>query len=236
MATNVSEIKSSVRVCTRVDQVVADFDYEGFAQRAKEAIFPEKITAFAARIGMQHGTVSKVLNVRGSMAPRLDIAAKIAEGAGVSLDWLVWGRGDGGPRDDGMVRLPRYDVHLAAGAGSWNEGRKQLEDIPVTRSFLDQLRRSNGSGLAVLQARGDSMEPTITDRALVIVDESAKEPFDAVFAFVLAGEARVKRFRRTADGLMLISDNDRYQPEVLKAEDLKRLQIIGQVLGVLQSI
>ena len=219
-----------------MDQIVADFDYDGFAQRAKEAIFPEKITAFATRIGMQHGTVSKVLNVRGSIAPRLDIAAKIAEGAGVSLDWLVWGKGEGGPRDDGSVRVPRYDVQLAAGAGSWNEGKLQVEDLTLTRSFLDQLGRQNASNLAILQARGDSMEPTIADRAFVGVDQAVTAPFDDVFAFVLAGEARVKRFRRLADGLTLISDNPAYPPETLKTADIRRLQIIGQVLGVLQAI
>lgn len=224
-----------MRSCARVDQIVADFDYDGFAQRAKEAIFPEKITAFATRIGMQHGTVSKVLNVRGSMAPRLDIAAKIAEGAGVSLDWLVWGRGDG-PSADAIIRIPRYDVQLAAGAGSWNEGRRQLEDIPVTRSFLEQLRRTSANGLTVLQARGDSMEATISDRALMVIDETIQQPFDDVFAFILAGEARVKRFRRMADGLMLISDNPAYPPETLKSTDMKRLQIIGQVLGVMQAV
>lgn len=138
-----------------MDQIVADFDYEGFARRAKEAIFPEKVTAFAARINMQHGTVSKVLNAGGSIAPRLDIAAKIAEGAGVTLDWLVYGRGDG-PETGSALRIPRYDVQLAAGAGAWNEGRRHLEDIPLPAAVLEQqFGRRSSAGLTVLTARGD---------------------------------------------------------------------------------
>jgi transcriptional regulator with XRE-family HTH domain len=219
-----------------LDQIVADFDYDGFAQRAKEAIFPEKITAFATRIGMQHGTVSKVLNVRGSMAPRLDIAAKIAEGAGVTLDWLVFGRGDGpGPAD--LVQVPRYDAQLAAGAGAWNEGRLKLEDVPFTKAFLkEQLGRDSAAGLVIVTARGDSMEPTISDRAWLVVDEAEQRVFDGVFAFVLAEEARVKRLRRLTDGLLLISDNDSYPPEEVRGEELKKLQIIGPVLTTIQPI
>ncbi|MDP3378519.1 MAG: LexA family transcriptional regulator [Brevundimonas sp.] len=219
-----------------MDQIVADFDYDGFAQRAKEAIFPEKITAFATRIGMQHGTVSKVLNVRGSMAPRLDIAAKIAEGAGVTLDWLVFGRGDG-PGTADLVQVPRYDAQLAAGAGAWNEGRLKLEDVPFTKAFLkEQLGRDSAAGLVIVTARGDSMEPTISDRAWLLVDEAEQRVFDGVFAFVLAEEARVKRLRRLTDGLLLISDNDSYPPEEVRGEELKKLQIIGPVLTTIQPI
>jgi transcriptional regulator with XRE-family HTH domain len=233
--TNVSGIKSAALNVRAVDQFVADFDYSGFAQRAKEAMFPEKITSFATRTGLPHGTVSKYLNAGGAFGPRLDIVAKMAEGLGVTLDWLVFGRGEG-PTDQGVLRIPRYDVQLAAGAGSWNEGRLHLEDVPVTRSFLEQLGRASASNLTILQSRGDSMEPTIADRGFMIVDQAVTQPFDAVFAFVLAGEARVKRLRRLTDGLMLISDNENYPAETLKSSEMKRLQIIGQVLGVLQAI
>lgn len=212
-----------------------NFDIQGFAQRAREAMFPEKITAFATRVGLPQATVSKILGGQSVAGPRLDIAAKIADGVGCSLDWLVYGRGDG-PSDQAVVRIPRYAAELAAGAGSWNEGRRHIEDVPLTRSFLEQLGRSNTTNLTILQARGDSMTPTIMDRGFMVVDESVDRPFDAVFAFVLDGEARVKRFRRMADGLMLISDNNAYPAEILQGEVMKRLQIIGQVLGVVQAI
>lgn len=217
------------------DYAAPDFDYGGFSARLKEAIFPEKPTSFAKRAGLPQGTVFKYLSAGGATAPRIDIVSRMAEATGVTLDWLIHGRGDG-PQDQAVARVPRFDVQLAAGAGSWNEGRLHLEDVPLTRSFLEQLGRQNSANLAILQARGDSMEPTIADRGLVVVDQSITRPFDAVFAFVLAGEARVKRFRRLADGLMLISDNTAYPPETLKTTDMKPLQIIGQVLGVLQAI
>ncbi len=214
-----------------------DFDYDGFARRLAEAMAPEKVTAFAHRVGVPQGTVSKYLKAGGSAGPRLDIVARMAEGLDCSLDWLVTGRGDGPDASSGFVKVPRYDATLAAGAGKWNEGRRRLDDMPFTSAFLrKRLNRSSAAGLAVLEARGDSMEPGIKDGALLLIDESDQRIFDGIFAFVLAGDARVKRFRRLASGLQLISDNPAYPSETVEGDDLGNLQIIGRVLWVGQLL
>lgn len=219
----------------RDSEVDPNFDVQGFAQRARDALFPEKITSFAARVGLPQATVSKIMGGGSLAGPRIDIVAKLAEGLGVSLDWLVFGRGDG-PRDDRYVRIPHFGARLAAGAGSWNEGRTLVETVPLTRTILQEMGAFNVGHLTILQAQGDSMEPTIANRGFVVIDEGVTDPFDDVFAFVLAGEARVKRLQRQADGLLLISDNPDYPPESLQGADMGRLQIIGRVLGVLQAI
>ncbi|MBI1408161.1 MAG: helix-turn-helix domain-containing protein [Caulobacter sp.] len=212
-------------------EVYPDFDYSGFGARLAETIAPEKPTAFAQRIGIPQNTVSKYIRGAGSAGPRLDLVAQIADGLGCSIDWLVWGRGDGPDASAGFVRIPRYDATLAAGAGSWNEGRRHLDDIPFTAEFLrKRLNRTSTLGLTVLTAAGDSMAPTIADGALLLVDEDDKHITDAVFAFVLDGDARVKRFRRTLSGITLVSDNQAYPPETVNGEDLARLQVIGKVL------
>lgn len=214
-----------------------DFDYEGFGKRLAEAIFPEKITAFAARVGVSQGIVSKYLKAGGSAGPRLDIVAKMAAGAGCSIDWLVSGRGEGPDADTGFVKVPRYDATLAAGAGKWNEGRRRLDDMPFTSAFIrKRLNRTATNGLAVLEARGDSMEPGIKDGALLLIDEGDTRIIDGIFAFVLDGDARVKRFRKLTDGLMLLSDNPAYPPETVAVQDQERLQVIGRVLWVGQTL
>lgn len=212
-----------------------DFDYEGFSKRLAEAIWPEKPSHFAVRMGIAQPTISKYLKAQAT-APRLDIAAHLAKGANVSLDWLVTGEGEGADKSD-IAKVPRYDVTLAAGHGRWNEGRKRLDDVPFTGDFLrKRLNRASAAGLAVLEARGDSMYPTISDGALVLVDENQHRLIDGVFAFVLDGDARVKRFRRTMAGVTLISDNAAYPPEDIDTPQLNKLQIIGQVLWVSQVL
>lgn len=212
-----------------------EFDYVGFGKRLAEAIYPEKITTFAARTGVAQPTLSKYLR-GGGTAPRLDISAHLARATGVTLEWLVWGEGDG-PQGTDFVRVPRYAVELAAGNGRWNEHRQWVEDVPFTGQFMRKvLNRSSAAGLSVLEARGDSMFPTIQDGALVLVDEHQQRVTDGLFAFVLDGDARLKRFRRSISGLSVISDNPAYPVEELDASQLNKIQIIGQVLWVSQAL
>ena len=215
---------------------IPEFDYPGFGRRLSEAMFPEKITAFAERVGVPQGTVSKYVRGQGT-APRLDIAAHLAKATGCTLEWLVWGQGDGVAGESDFVKIPRYDATLAAGAGSWNEGRRRLDDIPFTRDFLlKRLNRTSTAGLSVLTARGDSMAPNIADGALLLIDEADRRLTDAVFAFVLDGDARLKRFRRTLTGWTIVSDNPLYPPENISDSDLGRVQIIGRLLWVAQLV
>jgi transcriptional regulator with XRE-family HTH domain len=217
------------------DHVRSDFDYAGFGARLGEAIFPEKVTTFATRTGVAQPTLSKYLKGAGT-SPRLDIAAHLARATGVTLEWLVWGRGDG-PEGADLIRVPRYAVELAAGDGRWNEARQWVEDVPYTPQFLRRvLNRSSAAGLSVLEARGDSMFPTIHDGALVLVDEAQQRITDGIFAFVLDGDARLKRFRRSMSGLTIISDNPAYPAEEIDTSQLSALQIIGQVLWVSHAL
>lgn len=206
-----------------------EFDYEGFGRRLAEAIEPEKLAHFAARAGVSLGVLHKYVRAGGGFGPRLDIVARIASAAGTSIDWLVYAR-DGVHIDADTVKIPRFDATLAAGAGSWNEGRLRLDDIPFTRAFLlKRLGRSSTAGLSMLEAAGDSMEPLIHDGDLLMIDENDTRVRDGVFAFLLDDEARVKRFRRTLNGVTITSDNPAYGDEQLASEDMDRLNIIGRV-------
>lgn len=208
------------------------FDFEGFARRLADAIFPEKPSAFARRAGVSSGLISKYLAAGGSTGHRLDIVARIAEAAGVSLDWLVWAKGDGESAGQ-TIRVPRYDATLAAGAGSWNDGRRRLDDIPFTPAFFQKRLGNRAPGnFSVLEAKGDSMAPAISDGDLLLIDESDTRIIDGVFAFLLDGDARVKRFRRKLDGISIISDNPAYEPEDVPANQLDKISVIGRVRWV----
>lgn len=209
-----------------------DFDAEGFARRLAEAISPEKPTHFAQRVGLPPTTVSKYLRAGAANGPRLDIVARMAEGAATSIDWLVWGKGDGVSGAE-VIRVPRYEATLAAGAGSWNEGKRRLDDIPFTPAFFQKrLGRPSSAGFSVLTAMGDSMEPGISDGDLLLIDETDSRLTDGVLAFVLDEEARVKRFRRRIDGITILSDNPAYGAEDLATDQLDRINIIGRVRWV----
>lgn len=75
----------------------------------------------------------------------------------------------------------------------------------------------------VLQAKGDSMAPTIADGALVIVDASVNHfTGSGIYVFSLGGQVRLKRLAIPSDGgLLIISDNEKLYPR----EDLGPAQL-----------
>lgn len=212
-------------------------DMSGFGARLREAIAPETPTAFANRIGVATGTLFKYLKPPPSFSPSLEIVARIAAGCGASIDYLATGRGEPPKPDVELVKVPRYEAVLAAGHGAWNEGRQKIDEIPFTRSFVQKrLGRQNAKGLTILEGVGDSMAPTFGDGALLLIDEENKQRADGIFAFVLDGDARVKRFRWRVNGVTIISDNPAYPPETLEGDDLDRIQIIGRLKWFGQTV
>lgn len=212
-----------------------EFDFDGFASRLREAIFPRKVTEVADLAEVSQSVISSYLNPReGKAGPRMDVVARLALVLDVSLDWLAFGKGDG---PDGLQRIPEYDVQLAAGPGAWNDRAAIIATHPFTEAFLLQaLGRRSSEGLAMLGVRGDSGGDNLPDRSKVIIDLRDNRPTDGIFAFVLGGEARVKRIKRLVDGLLLISDNKAYPEERLSGDQLNLITIVGRVLFRLSPV
>ena len=152
-------------------------------------------------------------------------ASPSAESA--TLETLKLGR-------DGYAEIPRYDANLAAGAGSWNVDEQTPVDLILfTWEFMEKyIRRTQTDGLLMLTVSGDSMSPTIADNDLVMVDTNEVNLDAGVFAFVLDGVARVKRFNVTMRGIDILSDNPTYCPEHYTREELSEIQVIGRVRWV----
>lgn len=175
--------------------------------------------------------------MKGIAAPPFDVMVNLALGKGVRLDWLATGVGPmmgtaaPGPVE-GFVYIPRYDVRIGAGNG-------QIVDTANLKGFLafreDWVRsrlRRNPAYLAVMEAFGDSMHPTIKDGDIMLVDLSentVRGP--AVYAVVAGESAIVKRIELKIDGSLLVkSDNPAYDPIVLKGPEISELRVIGKVV------
>ena len=73
---------------------------------------------------------------------------------------------------------------------------------------------------------GDSMEPTLHDEDLVLLDRSQTEPVDGVLAVIRTVDGVViKRLRRRGQTWTLVSDNPAYQPSRVTKND----RVIGRV-------
>jgi phage repressor protein C with HTH and peptisase S24 domain len=189
-----------------------------------------------------------VAHENGSRGVPAKKVAEYAQRYRVSADWLLSGRGDREPKGladaaalvsvtgakSAYAEIPRYDAKLAAGAGSWNVDEQTPVDLILfTWEFMEKyIRRTQTDGLLMLTVSGDSMSPTIADNDLVMVDTNEVKLDAGVFAFVLDGVARVKRFNVTMRGIDILSDNPTYGPEHYTREELSEMQVIGRVRWV----
>ena len=151
---------------------------------------------------------------------------KIAERTGVSLDWLILGKGEmkGGSGaakfdDADVVWVPLYDVEVSAGSGIEVYGERIIQRVPFAKSWL-QGEGLHAGNLACLPVHGDSMEPTLQHGDIVLVNHE-KTRGDGVFVIRMGNALRVKRLQWLANGdLRISSDNAIYEPEQVNPDDL----------------
>ena len=212
---------------------------ENLSYRLGEAIRVAGGSSAVARLtGIPLRSLTRYINE--GVEPSATTLGQIAKAIGVGVDELLFGKSDapvdtsvagGGESDPDLVQVPLLGVLASAGAGSLNWGAEIIDRLPFSRTMLRRLG-VNPDRVEFIQARGDSMEPTIKDGANVLIDRSKKDiREDAVYAISIADEVRLKRIRRNFDGsLTLISDNkDFYPEERLPPVDTEHLKVHGRV-------
>lgn len=106
-----------------------------------------------------------------------------------------------------------------------------IEDVIDTEEISDEMA-SSGYFFG-LQIHGDSMEPKMSEGDVVIVrQQNDAESGEIVIAMVNGDEATCKRLRKYDGGIMLLSNNPKYEPMVFTSEDIvnKPVRIIGKVV------
>lgn len=108
-----------------------------------------------------------------------------------------------------------------------------IENIIDTEEISSELAKT-GEFFA-LQIHGDSMEPRMFEKDIVIVrKQEDAENGDIVIAMVNGDDAVCKRLMKYAGGLGLVSLNSKYDPMMFSEDDVisKPVKIIGKVVEV----
>lgn len=130
------------------------------------------------------------------------------------------------------IKIPLYKGTLAAGGGSdEDDGDVIIDDLTFKKDWLEMHIRAPITQLRMVKIRGESMEPTIYDGDVVMVDCSQSMPKqDGVYAIWYDGGAIAKRVDIDAPRkkLKLRSDNPNY-PSV-DVYDVNDLVVIGRVV------
>lgn len=173
-------------------------------------------------------------------APFLAVAI-LAQAADVSIEWLAFGKGQpslGAPlaneiddEDENVAFVPLLDVVASAGPGFENIRPYAIDALPFPKSWLHRLGLPERYA-RFIDCRGDSMEPTISDGAIVLVDTRFQQTRgDGIYVLLDGPNVRIKRIAVGWEGaLQLLSDNERYEPEQLAPPDAEALRIAGKVV------
>lgn len=126
-----------------------------------------------------------------------------------------------------------YDVRASAGHGAAIDLEQPVSEIAFRRDWLTQ-EGLNIKGLAALTADGDSMEPSIKDGALLLLDTQQCElAGNRIYVLRMDGHLYAKRLQRLTDGSIRVSsDNPAYADEVVDKDAVDNLDIIGRVVWV----
>jgi phage repressor protein C with HTH and peptisase S24 domain len=195
--------------------------------------------AVAARSGVSYGTLGDYLS-GGEM--KLSNADALARATGVRLEWLATGEGPmrAGEAEapSGTVAVARYDARAAAGRRALSADARVIEAIHFSEAWVRTVLRRNPQDLAIIEAAGDSMEPTIRDGDVLMLDTAVADLVSGrIYVVDLGGELLVKRIQRRLNGsLLVLSDNERYPPEELQPSDAAPLRIVGEVVWHARAI
>ena len=94
-------------------------------------------------------------------------------------------------------------------------------------------RTSNDYDLFALRVQGDSMEPKISDGDVVVCrKQDTADAGDVIIAIVNSDEAVCKKLKPFSGGVMLLSNNQQYEPLVFTKSDIESgaIHIIGKVI------
>lgn len=123
-----------------------------------------------------------------------------------------------------------HDQRAGMGPGKDVQDYAEAVRLPIIRMFLQPYRPDE---VRALEARGDSMSKIgIFDRDIVLYVPREQEG-DGVYVISRDNKLQVKRleFDITDRELRIISENDRYQPKILKGDEADGIVIEGKVIG-----
>lgn len=157
----------------------------------------------------------------------------------VSLEWILYGRADSEvqslvapPATAGAALVPVFNVHASAGNGATVGYPEEIIDrLAFPPGYLRSITSSSPANLAVIMVKGRSMEPTLRDDDVVMIDSSKRDlSFEGIFVIRDGGDALlVKRISRASrrGHILLVSDNPQH-PAVERS--LADIEVIGKVV------
>lgn len=222
-------------------------DVEWFKERKREAGITD--SGLAEALGVERSVANKVAN--GKVAMNVRRADAVAHLLQVDRDELLFRAGltsAPAPRSAAnqptiraaepvepdepidMVGIRMIDMAYGMGA-TFAVDYPEVDVLQFPKQWIETITHSPASMLTWTRGKGDSMEPTIRDGDLVLLDQSQRflDERDAMWAFTIGEEAAIKRLRRQGERCQIFSDNPNVPPD---EQLLRDIHIVGRVVFV----
>ncbi len=204
----------------------------------------------AGKIGISYGTIQAY--ERGQI-PKGDYLLKLAVFFGVSIQWLLTGKGSkrvGEAFEDGedsdykkeetdLVRVSLYNAEPSAGGGTHPDLEKIKHFLSFRQDWVKNELRADPKDLVAVNVSGHSMEPTLRDRDTILVNKGVDTIKDnAIYVINVDGLLMVKRLERRIDGSVMIrADNKAVSSDQhVSKEEAEKLIIVGRVVWFARQI
>ncbi|MFQ2222486.1 helix-turn-helix transcriptional regulator [Aeromonas enteropelogenes] len=236
------------------------FDMKAFANRLQSLIGRESVKSFSRRAGVSDAVTRKYITGETMPSvglvsqicghdPQLFLWLCLGIGEKPSLlsdtpESLSYLRG--GNADDTVVAeesisaynskmqdytlVDCYQVFASAGFGATVS--EELKTDPM--AFRTEWLKKEGLSperLAVIRAKGDSMEPTISNNDIILVNLCNGDALrDGLYVLRIGDSLLVKRLQfDVLGGIKVISDNPGYETQVVTKEQRADVHIVGRV-------
>ena len=157
----------------------------------------------------------------------------MAKALGITVQYLLTGRDDGAaPASDLLDLVPVVEIDLAFGlGGAFADGPLVVETLHFPRTWLQSITRTAPEMLTFARGRGDSMQPTLQDGDIVLIDRSVRSvrEQDALWAMTIGDIAMIKRIRVRGEEVTILSDNDRVPEDHAHVEEVN---IVGRIVFI----
>lgn len=188
------------------------------------------LSDFAGRSGISAQGLTNLLSGRVG-EPGVGKLERLATLAGVSIDYLLTGAE---APVGGVAMIPAVeDIFASAGHGATTLDFENATPIPFPKNWLRSLG-GDPDQLALVQVRGDSMDPTIPHGSWVMFDRSRRGRVDGVYVLRIDGDICVKRLAHFDQEIRVRSEAERAYPEILvsyeDANDPSKFEPLGRVV------
>ncbi|CNI59933.1 Uncharacterized HTH-type transcriptional regulator HI_1476 [Yersinia frederiksenii] len=222
--------------CNLLLMVENETKYDDFAARLNLLMSKHEISVsnLAKLSGVSYEMARRY--TLGTAKPRDEKMLKIADHLNVSPAFLDYGTitGRDAETDSKVVKLRQLEVFASAGNGYINnEFPAVISSIEIPEDKIYELfGRKSLDGIHLMNVDGDSMMPTLNPRDLLFIDTKIDHfNGDGVYVFNFEDSTFVKRLQKVKGRrLSVLSDNDKYPPFFIEANEMNELYFFGKLI------